>query len=111
MAINDIERVHYYERQFLGVADFTAEASYHRDMRRRHNLGQHTWGIVVGLDLTQQPVFGSSTAYDVYVQPGMAVDGFGRELFVLAPLQLDPVDFQRFTAPGFYDVWIEYREQ
>lgn len=111
MAIDDIERVNYYERQYLGVADFTSEETYHRDMRRRHNLGQHTWGIVVGLDLTQQPSLGSATSYDTFIQPGMATDGFGREIFVLAPQQLDPADFQRFTTSGYYDVWIEYRQQ
>ena len=60
MAYNtDIERLNYYEGEFLGAVDFEAEQEYHRDMRRRHNLGQHTWGIVAGLDLAQ-PTNGST---------------------------------------------------
>ena len=47
--ITDIERLNYYEGEFLGATDFQAEQEYHRDMRRRHNVGQHTWGIVSGL--------------------------------------------------------------
>jgi hypothetical protein len=38
----DIERLNYYEGEFLGALDFQAEQEYHRDMRRRHNVGQHT---------------------------------------------------------------------
>ena len=41
----------------------------------------------------------------------MAVDGFGREIVVLAPQQLDPADFQSFTSSGMYDVWLEYQQQ
>ena len=38
--LTDIERLNYYEGEFLGAVDFQAEQEYHRDMRRRHNLGQ-----------------------------------------------------------------------
>jgi hypothetical protein len=121
MAYNtDIERLNYYEGEFLGAADFEAEQEYHRDMRRRHNLAQHTWGIVSGLDLAQ-PVNGASNAngaeVDVYLQPGMAVDGFGREIVVLGQAQLTPAMFAAFYNPSsnaqpipIY-VWIAYQEQ
>jgi hypothetical protein len=116
----DIERLNYYEGEFLGAADFEAEQEYHREMRRRHNIGQHTWGIVSGLDLVQIPN-GAQTPnnlpeVDIYVQPGMAVDGFGREIVVLNKAQLT----QDFFAPYFDPnpaappipmyVWISYAQ-
>ena len=117
--ITDIERLNYYEGEFLGAADFQAEQDYHRDMRRRHNVGQHTWGIVSGLDLVQLPK-GTNTvngppAVDVYVQPGMAVDAFGREIVVLNKTQLTPDLFAPYfdasnAGPQTMYVWISYAQ-
>ena len=47
----DIERLRYYERQYLQSSDFTDEQTYHLEMRRRLNLALHLWGIVKGLQL------------------------------------------------------------
>jgi len=115
----DIERLNYYEGQFLGAVDFQAEQQYQRDMRRRHSLGQHTWGIVSGLELAQAlngNMAGSQAEVDVYLQPGMAVDGFGREIVVLGQAALTPSMFAAFydqnpgANPIFIAVWIAYRE-
>ncbi|HKS72694.1 MAG TPA: hypothetical protein VJQ82_05815, partial [Terriglobales bacterium] len=111
MGTTDIERLHYYQLQYLGATDFDAEQNYHRDMLRRHNLGQHTWGIVTGLELVQTLNGGPNNAVDVYVNPGMAVDGFGREIFVLQPYQLDVSLFQDFGTAQVLDVWIQYEQQ
>jgi hypothetical protein len=105
----EIERVNYYQLEYLGAEDFKAEQAYHRDMRRRHNVAHHLWGIVTGLEIVEIAK-GSGTGYDVYVQPGFAIDGFGREIIVTAPHKLDAVDF-RALETGKYGVWIAYREQ
>ena len=97
MVSAEILRLHYYERQYLGASDLEDQQSYLRDMRRRHNLGHHTWGIITGLELTEVPVAGDPTAVDVYVQPGMAIDGFGREIIVMAPVKLDSLLFDSFA--------------
>jgi hypothetical protein len=121
MAYNtDIERLNYYEGEYLGAVDFEAEQEYHRDMRRRHNLGQHTWGIVTGLDLAQ-PANGATNSngaeVDVYLQPGMAVDGFGREIVVLSQFQLLPSALAAFyssnskASPVLIYIWIAYQQQ
>lgn len=117
--ITDIERLNYYEGEFLGAVDFQAEQEYHRDMRRRHNLGQHTWGIVSGLDLVQIPnntnAPDGKPAVDIYVQPGMAVDAFGREILALAKTQLTPdlfapyVDMNNPASQPMY-IWISYAQ-
>jgi hypothetical protein len=108
MATDEILRLHYYERQYLGAADLEDQQTYLRDMRRRHNVGHHTWGIVTGLDLVEVPVPGDPTAVSVFVQPGMAIDGFGREIIVMAPLQLDPALFASFNDDNYHTVWIAY---
>jgi hypothetical protein len=108
MATDEILRLHYYERQYLGAADLEDQQTYLRDMRRRHNIGHHTWGIVTGLDLVFTPVPGDPTAVNYFIQPGMAIDGFGREIFVMAPEPLDPAKFASFTGVGPHDVWISY---
>src|SRR5438876_907383 len=111
MATDDIERLHYYQRQYLGAQDFEDQQAYHRDMRRRHNLAQHTWGIVTGLELLAKAKDSPKGAYDIYVLPGMAVDGYGREVVVLQPFLLDPLLFRVFHNPQYRTVWLEYSEE
>ena len=116
--ITDIERLNYYEGEFLGATDFQAEQEYHRDMRRRHNVGQHTWGIVSGLDLVLIPnglTAANGPAVDIYVQPGMAIDGFGREIVVLNKTQLTQdlfAPYANVSIPGSQTMylWISYAQ-
>ena len=79
MNTDDIKRLYFYEKQFLGVRDFQDEQVYHIEMRRRHLIAHHLWGIVAGLEIRQDQ---NSKVW--YVQPGMAVDGFG--FFAMFPL-------------------------
>jgi len=109
--ITDIERLNYYEGEYLGAVDFEAEQEYHRDMRRRHNIGPHTWGIVTGLDIAQFPNGGPNNEVDVLIQPGVAVDGFGREIVVFSPYQLTAEMFSDFSAKQTLTVWIGYSQQ
>ena len=106
----EIERVNYYQLEYLGADDFKAEQAYHRDMRRRHNVGHHRWGIVVGLELVEEPK-DSGTGIDMFVEAGFAVDGFGREIVVGARTKLDAADFASFKDVATHKIWIAYREQ
>jgi hypothetical protein len=110
MAADEITRVRYFERQFLRAADFRAEQTYDRDARRRHVLGHHTWGIVTGFALTEAPD-GPSGFVTVTLEPGTAIDGFGRELVGYHPLRLDAELFDAFHAEGHHTVWIGYVEE
>ena len=47
-------RVRYRERQPLCAGDLTTEQAYRLAMRRRHDRGAHSWGIVTGLQLDDQ---------------------------------------------------------
>lgn len=79
---HDTIRVHYYERQFLRTQDFHDEQAYHIAMRRRHNIAHHEWGIVNGLELKVDD------DSNFWVMPGVAVDGYGRELILAQKQQL-----------------------
>lgn len=101
-------RVRFRERQVLRAADLAAEQDYRVSMRRRHNTGQHVWGIVRGLGLKKTVAGGLSAEPDgLSVEPGMAVDGYGRELFVEEPLVIPPDAFDRLGSESL-DVWLVY---
>src|SRR4029079_2144301 len=67
--------------------------------RRRHSIGHHGWGIVNGLELTE-------TTEGLVVQPGIAVDGYGRELIVSEPLEVSIAALAQFKTG--VDVWLVY---
>lgn len=106
---NNIERLNYYEREYLRSFDFIAEQNYHIEMRRRLNLALHLWGIVEGLDVKKGEVVPGAPD-QFHITPGMAIDAFGREIFLFAPyiLSEDDVTRNRITLPGRYSVFIAY---
>jgi hypothetical protein len=100
MSENGITRVHYFERQFLRTQDFVDEQSYHLAMRRRHNIAHHTWGIVHGLEVVAEEG-------NVFVQPGIAIDGYGRELVLQQRQALATGAFVEKDS-DVLDVWLLY---
>ena len=104
---NNIERLNYYEREYLRSPDFIAEQNYHMEMRRRLNIALHLWGIVEGLDVKLGEVVPGAPA-QYYISPGMAIDAYGREIFLFAPyiLSEDDVQRNRITLPGRYSLFI-----
>lgn len=104
------ERSQYTQGQTLGAADFRVEQLYHRNGRRRHLLAPHTWGIVLGLDLVEQPSPADPTVVDVMLRPGLATDGYGRELIVDSALRLDPGAFSAFFDLAHRAVYLAYDE-
>lgn len=117
MANTLVERVRYYERQYLGVDDFKAEQDYDRDQLRRHLLGEHTWGIVVGLELYEQDKDGGAPGVDIFITPGMAIDGLGHQIVLTEPYQLPEELFASYVfnpaSPDgqWFPVWLRYREE
>src|SRR5215471_2641836 len=111
MNIN-IERLLFYEREYLRSFDWTAEQTYHIEMRRRLNLALHLWGIVDGLEILQGELTPGVPA-QFYISPGMAIDAYGREIFLFAPYPFSDDDFvaNRITTPAPYKVWIAYARQ
>src|SRR5437763_325825 len=116
MAAEDVERLRYFERQFLGATDFTDQQSYHRDVLRRHLLGHHTWGIVSGLELEEKPAASGANSVEVYIKPGIAIDGFGRAIVLLDEAQI-PHDLFAAVARDsagtgtWVPIYLRYREE
>jgi hypothetical protein len=99
-----IERVHFREQQILTHSDLSDEQTYLIAMRRRHNLAHHRWGIVQGLELE---LVGDS----VFLYPGFAVDGYGRELVVPTPVSLSATELDGLLSEDreVIDFWLTYR--
>ena len=100
MSEDRIVRVNYFPQQFLRTQDFTQEQAYHMEMRRRHNIAHHVWGIVQGLQLRVEedgPV----------VLPGMAVDGYGRELILTERRRIAPDEFTHLNTDTL-SVFLQY---
>ena len=105
--MSTIDRIRYYDGEFLRAFDFSDEQTYHVEMRRRLNRYLHLSGIAQGLNLVSPT--GST---DVTIMPGFAIDAFGREIYVFAPYTLGDTDVtaNRVTRAGTYDVWLRYQK-
>lgn len=101
MDADRIVRVRYFDRQFLRPQDFTDEQAYHVAMRRRHNVAGHSWGILHGLTLI-------ADNGPLAVQPGIAVDGYGREVVVIERMTVPPLPPPPITGDVAFDVWLIY---
>jgi hypothetical protein len=92
-----IARARYWDGQFLRVQDFQDEQEYHVRQQRRHNISGHTWGIVVGLEV-------SATHRAVQVSAGSAVDERGRGIVLAhAATKLLPTRGESFDVVIRYD--------
>lgn len=82
------QRPRFYEGQYLGADDLSALVTYLRTGEARHALGGHTWGIAIGLQLTEKSAPGGDKRVEVTLQPGFGWDGFGRAVFNGRPTKL-----------------------
>ncbi len=104
MAIDFPQRVLFEDDRALQAADLDEEYRYHLQRRWQHNLALHNWGILCGLEVAcselkpQQP--------SLEVRPGMALDGFGRE--IVLTVQRSALSEQLLDPSQSYDVWIRY---
>ncbi|EAR22001.1 hypothetical protein NB231_06421 [Nitrococcus mobilis Nb-231] len=67
----------------LGVDDFETLDAYHRGKQWLHNAWLHRAGAVWGLDVSLDEERG-----ELRVEPGLALDGLGRELYLPTPVCL-----------------------
>ncbi len=86
------ERNRYFYGKLLTVRDFEIEQKYTNDKRRLTNRLLHGYGIVSGL----QVVYVDEKT--VSIEPGLAIDGSGREIVVSSP-----VTQKLSLLPGFSD--------
>ena len=104
------QRVRYMERQVLTADALNQEQAYRIDAHRRHNLANHDWGILRGLYVYEED-------QQLWLAQGMAVDGYGRELFLSERF---PIFEELFTQlyPGLteneeavLDLWLRYARE
>lgn len=114
MSTEQLQKPDFFEGQYLGAADLDLAVDYNRYQLARHELGAHTWGVVSGLALTEVPAADGETV-SVYVSPGLAVDGYGRQITVLEPSPIPVNFFTSFTKPAAdgevgmrVRVWVRY---
>ncbi|HKP51311.1 MAG TPA: hypothetical protein VJ183_01520 [Chloroflexia bacterium] len=115
MPTNATQRPIFYEGQYLGAADLTAAIEYGRAAMSRHDLGGHTWGIAMGLQLKETPSPLGGDKVDVTILPGYAWDGFGRPIVLLQPMSLSGALFSQVSPDGnpqgiLVPVWLRYSE-
>jgi hypothetical protein len=106
-----IERVRYFDGEYLRSYDFDAEQAYHREMRRRLNLKLHLYGIAFGLELATDPD-SVEGAVQFFVSEGLAIDRYGREIVLDQPfvLRSETVLRKKNIQAGENEIWICYRE-
>lgn len=102
-----VQRPRFYEGQVLAAVDLTAGLEYARSQEARHDRLVHRWGIVDGLTLAATPQTSGSAKYvTVSLQPGLAIDGTGREVLVPEAMTLDAQLFARSNvAVGDAGAW------
>jgi hypothetical protein len=93
-------RPRFRERQVVSAAALAREQAHQIAMRRRHLAAAHSWGIVYGLAL-------AARADGFLVEPGLAVDGFGRMLVLKRPLAIGSDAFDELDGDPA-DVWLLY---
>ena len=75
LAADPFRSLYIHFGMLLGVDDFEVLSAYHRGKMWLHSSWLHdqgaVWGLGVGLDLD---------AGEIRVEPGLAIDGLGREL-------------------------------
>jgi hypothetical protein len=82
-----LERVRFFQRQLLSVADMVTEQDYIRQKLRRHNRFLHGWGVVCGLEVIPQPT--NDAPWRVEITPGYALAPYGDEVSVGESVFLD----------------------
>ena len=84
--LTPLRRNRYFAGRLLTETDLADEQSYHQGKAKRHNRYLHDYGVVCGLRVV--PARGRDDLA-VVVEPGLAVDAWGREIVVPEPAELD----------------------
>lgn len=93
------KRVRYFDNQLLVDQDFIDDQRHHIDRQRRHARHLHIAGICEGLMVS------AGMGASVFVAPGTAVDGLGRQILLDASTQYT------VTRDGELLLYIRFKEE
>ncbi|MDB9326730.1 hypothetical protein PN435_11185, partial [Nodularia spumigena CS-590/02] len=101
---DQIQRLHYFDNQFLKAEDFTTEQEYHLEMRRRHNRVLHTKGVAEGLEIKKKD---NKT---ITVTAGTAIDGNGKEIVLLQDFSISLADTTKYPKDSTVYIFASHNE-
>jgi hypothetical protein len=95
------ERNRYYTGKLLVARDLVQEQAYFLDRHRLHNRLLHGWGVVCGLEVQPHPEEDCAKKGWLVVEPGIAIDCYGRELVLCEPTSVQlPQEELEYAAAG-----------
>ncbi len=97
------ERNNYFYGKMLTARDFFAEQSYFNHKRWLINRMLHGRGVVCGLDLVPEE-------HALFVTPGLALDGCGREIVVCEPAEVCFDAVEKTEEPKPVQICLRYDE-
>jgi len=96
---NAIERLRHWMGERLSSRDLNAQLGHEASLRWWHNRALHAaYGVVEGLEVKTETVGGGQI---VKVAPGLAFDGFGREIELRETVEIDLPPREPAEAPGW----------
>lgn len=100
------QRPSYTNGQYIGADDLNAAVAYARDELERLALSGHSWGIATGLALVE--IADATGLTQMYIEPGVAWDGYGRPIMVITPAAVTAAMFAGLGS-GNQTVWLKYQ--
>lgn len=104
------KRINFFKGLFMKEKDWQNEQTYHMEKQRFHNKYLHTPGVVFSC-LEGLKVSVSESGTSLWVAPGYAIDGDGKDLFVPEAKELVIPDLQSFNPPATIYVSLKYEER
>jgi len=105
----EFKRINFFKGFFTQSEDWQMAQEYHLEKRKFHNRFLHTPGIVFGC-LDNLKVTGTKKGTSLYVAPGYAIDGEGRDLYLSKPEKVS-IAPQSYRPPKTVYVIIRYHEE
>jgi len=95
--VSFFERNNYFCGKMMVDRDFWADQLYHLRKQRLHTSYLHGWGTVCGLRVLPHP---HCPNLKVIVKPGLAIDCWGREIFVPDTLEVELESYRSGDGSG-----------
>ncbi|MCP5013265.1 MAG: hypothetical protein GY942_25070 [Aestuariibacter sp.] len=100
LPLTDVNRVRFYDGQFLQDQDFVDEQKHHVGRQNRHHRTLHVAGVAEGLTLWGLK---SSPEPEISVTKGMAIDADGRQIILGVRTKMESA---RWPEGDWSDCWL-----